>query len=135
MLVTNTFRHIGIGNGLCNGFIKDIVQDRQGFLWFATESGLCRFDGKSFKNFKEGNSNILSDELNALLYDEEDDSAENDVDDPAARGERDVNYAAFCRGADAQLAALRAKYSNNAEVQDSLANYEDVIETQPGDNP
>ena len=61
--------------------------------------------------------------------------AENDVDDPAARGERDVNYAAFCRGADAQLAALRAKYSNNAEVQDSLANYEDVIETQPGDNP
>ena len=61
--------------------------------------------------------------------------AESDVDDPAARGERDVNYAAFCRGTDAQLAALRAKYNNNAEVQDSLANYDDVIETQPGDNP
>lgn len=61
--------------------------------------------------------------------------AETDADDPAAQGERDVNYAAFCRGTDAQLAALRAQYSNNAEVQDSLANYEDVIETPQKEAP
>lgn len=61
--------------------------------------------------------------------------AETDADDPAAEGERDVNYAAFCRGTDAILATLRAQYSNNAEVQDSLANYEDVIETQPEATP
>ena len=54
---------------------------------------------------------------------------EDDTDDPAARSERDVNYAAFCRGSDKQLAALRARYSSNAEVQDALAHYEDVIET------
>lgn len=55
--------------------------------------------------------------------------AEDDTDDPAAQGERDVNYAAFCRGTDKKLAELRARYSNNAEVEDALANYEDVIET------
>ena len=56
--------------------------------------------------------------------------AEDDTDNPAARSERDVNYAAFCRGTDKQLAELRARYSNNAEVLDALVNYDDVIETQ-----
>lgn len=55
--------------------------------------------------------------------------AEDDTDDPAAQSERDVNYAAFCRGTDKKLAELRARYSNDAEVEDALANYEDVIET------
>ena len=27
------------------------MQDKKGFLWIATENGLSRFDGHSFKNF------------------------------------------------------------------------------------
>ena len=29
----------------------DATQDKEGFMWFATENGLSRFDGKNFKTF------------------------------------------------------------------------------------
>ncbi|MCX2744330.1 ATP-binding protein [Mangrovivirga sp. M17] len=32
-------------NGLPNNSIRDIIQDENGFLWFATYNGLCKFDG------------------------------------------------------------------------------------------
>ena len=35
--------------GLSNNFIFKIAQDKNGFMWIATTSGLNRFDGKSFK--------------------------------------------------------------------------------------
>lgn len=38
-------------NGLPFNNIRDIKQDRIGFIWIATENGLSRFDGKTFKNF------------------------------------------------------------------------------------
>jgi len=47
-------------NGLSNNRINDIFQDKTGFLWIATEKGLNRFDGYSFKTFlnnpKDSNS-------------------------------------------------------------------------------
>ncbi len=49
----------------------DIVQDGQGFIWIATESGLNRFDGKSFSVYTKNNSGLISNELNTLLYDKE----------------------------------------------------------------
>jgi signal transduction histidine kinase/ligand-binding sensor domain-containing protein/DNA-binding response OmpR family regulator len=44
-------------NGLSYGFITDIVQDDNGFMWFATEDGLNRFDGINFKVFKHNATN------------------------------------------------------------------------------
>jgi len=62
--------------GLSNSNIVGISQDRQGYMWFATESGLNRFDGHSFrvyrKNFPTSNS-INSSELNQVLADKTDD--------------------------------------------------------------
>ncbi len=37
--------------GLAGGLVRDIVEDRTGFLWLATSGGLSRFDGRSFRNF------------------------------------------------------------------------------------
>jgi hypothetical protein len=31
--------------------VYDVTQDKNGFIWFGTENGLCRFDGKNFKTF------------------------------------------------------------------------------------
>lgn len=38
-------------HGLAHNTISDITQDKNGFLWFGTWDGLCRFDGYSFRNY------------------------------------------------------------------------------------
>ena len=42
--------------------INDIIQDKEGFLWFASENGLIRYDGYDFNIFlyKTGDSTSLS---------------------------------------------------------------------------
>ena len=32
--------------------ITQVLQDEQGFMWFSTWNGLCRFDGYEFRTFK-----------------------------------------------------------------------------------
>ena len=38
-------------DGLSNGQVNCILQDNRGYMWFATQSGLNRYDGFRFKNF------------------------------------------------------------------------------------
>src|SRR5262245_33615708 len=38
-------------DGLAGSVVYDAIQDKEGFMWFATENGLSRFDGKHFKTF------------------------------------------------------------------------------------
>ena len=63
---------LGIGEGLSCNYVVSMAQDKHGFLWFATEEGLNRFDGEQFfkyyKSRKTANS-ISSSELNCLLDD------------------------------------------------------------------
>ena len=47
------FLHLDNNNtGLSSNQVNDFLRDRKGFLWIATASGLNRFDGYSFKVFK-----------------------------------------------------------------------------------
>ena len=41
-------KRLGIEQGLSNNYVVGITQDKQGFLWFATEEGLNKFDGTRF---------------------------------------------------------------------------------------
>ncbi len=43
--------HLRVKDGLPSDRVFHIHQDRKGFIWFATESGLCRYDGYRFENF------------------------------------------------------------------------------------
>lgn len=64
-------KHLGVEDGLSNNYVTNITQDKQGYIWIATESGLSRFDGRNFTTYKDNDSGIISNALNALLYDEE----------------------------------------------------------------
>lgn len=43
--------HFSTRDGLAGDNIYDIAQDKDGFLWIATETGVSRFDGTRFVNF------------------------------------------------------------------------------------
>jgi anti-sigma regulatory factor (Ser/Thr protein kinase) len=45
------FTQYNIKDGLAGSVVHGICQDRDGFLWFATETGLSRFDGRHFKSY------------------------------------------------------------------------------------
>ena len=57
------FNQLTTEDGLSNNKVFDVVQDRLGFLWFATEDGLNRFDGYDLKVFRNdpANENSISD--------------------------------------------------------------------------
>ena len=69
-------KYLTIEEGLSNNFVVSITQDKKGFVWIATESGLNRFDGKNFKHYKKRRNSLQStisgNELNKLYYDEDD---------------------------------------------------------------
>ncbi len=46
------FQHFDIEDGLSQNIIRDIIQDRYGFIWIATWDGLNRYDGYEFKIYK-----------------------------------------------------------------------------------
>jgi len=45
------YRHFTVDEGLPSSEVYEILQDRQGFIWFATDNGLSRFNGYQFENF------------------------------------------------------------------------------------
>lgn len=45
------FKHIDVSNGLPNNFVRSIYKDKDGFMWFGTQTGLCRYDGYDLKNY------------------------------------------------------------------------------------
>lgn len=48
---TYPLRNYTVENGLPQSSILCMLQDRQGFFWFGTQSGVCRFDGFEFETF------------------------------------------------------------------------------------
>jgi signal transduction histidine kinase/ligand-binding sensor domain-containing protein len=46
-----SYKHYGEEEGLLTKTIYASIQDREGFLWFGTDAGVFRYDGKNFKRF------------------------------------------------------------------------------------
>lgn len=62
--------HIGLRDGLSDNFVTAIAQDGYGFLWFATDNGLNRFDGERIIVFSEKNKSLKGNSVNTLYYDD-----------------------------------------------------------------
>ncbi len=71
------FTSINTNNGLSNNNVNDVLRDNRGFLWIATNDGLCRYDGPdNFKIYyaedKEGKEGLNSSNISTLLIDSKD---------------------------------------------------------------
>lgn len=49
------FKHLEVKDGLSNNQVLDIYRDSEGFMWFATASGLNRYDGYEMTVFRSYN--------------------------------------------------------------------------------
>ncbi len=45
---SSLYRHYTVKDGLPGNLVYGILQDSKGYMWFGTENGVCRFDGKTF---------------------------------------------------------------------------------------
>ena len=65
------FEHLTMRDGLSQGTVMSILQDRQGYLWLGTESGLDRYDGYSIREYRRqrGDAGLASDYIWAIAED------------------------------------------------------------------
>ncbi len=47
-----TYKYIGINNGLSSRNVNSIRKDITGYMWFLTDNGADRYDGKNFRNYQ-----------------------------------------------------------------------------------
>jgi len=74
LLITNScytqqynFKTYNAKDGLTGSAVNDIQQDKLGYLWFATQEGAARFDGKSFRIFSKKDGLIGNNVLDICL--------------------------------------------------------------------
>ena len=65
------FRTMDIRNGLSQNTVYQILQDKNGFMWFGTKDGLNRYDGIAFRVYKKENSDLGKNFITALYGDHE----------------------------------------------------------------
>ncbi|WP_458252954.1 EAL domain-containing protein [Paraglaciecola sp.] len=67
-----SFDNLTKADGLPQNTVIDIVEDKRGFMWFATANGLTRFDGYEFVSYQHNPNDIASlphDFIRTLLID------------------------------------------------------------------
>ncbi len=62
-----SFEHISLQQGLSQSSVFAICQDHEGFLWFGTQDGLDRYDGYSFKVFRNNRRDSTSISYNYVI--------------------------------------------------------------------
>ncbi|WP_138990803.1 two-component regulator propeller domain-containing protein [Larkinella sp. C7] len=54
-----SFQHFTTRDGLADNRVMSVYEDKAGIIWFGTGNGLSRYDGKSFRNFKNPNEPLF----------------------------------------------------------------------------
>lgn len=66
------FRHYSVNDGLAQSMVTSACEDSEGFLWFGTQEGLCRYDGYTFRTFRHeaGNRSSLADNYVLAVFED-----------------------------------------------------------------
>ncbi len=70
------FEHLTSENGLSGNSISSMVQDNRGFIWFGTQDGLNRYDGKDFILYEHlpfRNNSLQHNLVQTMYYDSDKD--------------------------------------------------------------
>ena len=72
--ITN-LKHFGENEGLTSKTVYLVIQDKEGFIWIATDAGVFRYDGRTFKHFTVNDGitdnevlNIYQDKQNRIWF-------------------------------------------------------------------
>lgn len=68
------FHQLSIKDGLSEGTVRCIIEDKKGFMWFGTEDGLNKYDGYKFTVYKTDTKDkfaITSNNIKCLFNDQE----------------------------------------------------------------
>lgn len=60
---TPSYYHYTVSDGMSSSTVFDAVQDKEGYIWFATLNGMSRFDGKRFTTYNTNdglNSSVIT---------------------------------------------------------------------------
>ncbi len=135
---TFSFYHYTSSEGLASSSVYDLIQDRNGYMWFATANGVSKFDGHRFINYTTSDglnsSNItnLIEGTNGELYFGNHDKGFN-----IYAGSKIVNYSnpteqnLLFRGMFMDGVQLYSYYANNV----SIVNSENTINLFKGYHP
>jgi ligand-binding sensor domain-containing protein/two-component sensor histidine kinase len=66
------FETLTINDGLSQGFVSSIIQDKMGFMWFGTNDGLNRYDGYKFTVYYHNpfdSASLADNQINCLYED------------------------------------------------------------------
>lgn len=121
------FKNYTVNDGLINNSIFSINQDKEGFIYFATDAGVSRFDGYVFNNdiFPEINKNdafveyidkdfegniIISSFGQGVFFQQADNSFKQQLFEPKTIGKNVVNTTKSCKNGDVLIGASRYLY-------------------------
>lgn len=68
------FKNYSVDDGLSHNYIRDILQDKDGLIWIATEDGLNKFNGYTFqvyRNIADDSTSISDHPIIALAQDDD----------------------------------------------------------------
>ncbi len=70
VVTTPSFRVLSTENGLSQNTVNDMLIDKEGLLWIATEAGLNRFDGNQNKQYVGQDNEFADDGIYSLFEDQ-----------------------------------------------------------------
>ena len=68
---TSAFLHFSLQNGFPTNNVYSLIQDKKGFLWFATDNGIVRYNGYDLELFNS-EKGLPSNDIWELVPDNED---------------------------------------------------------------
>jgi len=62
------FSHLTNKDGLPGNTVYSIIEDKKGYFWFGTKSGVCKYDGRTFTLYEHNSSDSISLPGNDVRY-------------------------------------------------------------------